>query len=172
MTNPCFPLRRAFLLLFMLSQFSFSLSIYSKRTCKTNPGCSWFYYIFMLNHDSLCWLYPWDKHFESWSNTENLHLPLCWLQTLLTRKYYLETYLLCQSLYFHVSKVQFMKGFYLDNSIWLLIVCFTSTIDNCFGSLYFTSWALHYYLDQDYVGSMSHKKIFSLWLTYSRTSRS
>ena len=35
-----------------------------------------------------------------------------------------------------------------------------STIDNCFGSLYFTSCVVDYYLDQDYVGSMSHKKLF------------
>ena len=32
-----------------------------------------------------------------------------------------------------------------------------STIDNYFGLLYFISCALHYYLDQDYVGSMSHQ---------------
>ena len=35
-----------------------------------------------------------------------------------------------------------------------------SIIDNCFGSFYFISCALHYYIDQAYVGSMSLQKLF------------
>jgi len=39
-----------------------------------------------------------------------------------------------------------MKGIYLDDLTWLFIVYLLSTIDNWFGSLYFSSCALLYYL--------------------------
>ena len=54
----------------------------------------------------------------------------------------------------------------------MLIICLLNVnYRQLFWIILFTSCALHYYLDQDYVGSMSHKKLFSLSLTYSRTSR-
>ena len=39
-----------------------------------------------------------------------------------------------------------MKGFYLDDATWLLIVCFISNIDNCFESFDLSSHVLHNYL--------------------------
>ena len=38
MTNPCFPLRRAFLLLLMLSQFSSSFYLHKSKHLTLTPG--------------------------------------------------------------------------------------------------------------------------------------
>ena len=62
----------------------------------------------------------------------------------------------------HVSKVLFMKGFYLDDATWLLIVCFISTIDNCFGYLYLISCALYYYLIKIVLVAFHIKNIFAI----------
>ena len=67
---------------------------------------------------------------------------------------------MCQTLWFLVSKVLFMKGFYLDDATWLLIVCFISTIDNYCELFDLSLHAFTLLSDLDCVGSMSLQKLF------------
>ena len=57
MTNPCFPLWSVFLLLLMVSQFSYSFYLHQKQTSSVDPGYHWAYCIIKIKHESLCWLY-------------------------------------------------------------------------------------------------------------------
>ena len=63
--NPCFPLRRAFLLLYVESVYLL-LSILEANTC-VNFVCSNFYMlVYCTYYIALCWQYPWDIYVESW----------------------------------------------------------------------------------------------------------
>ena len=64
---------------------------------------------------------------------------------------------------FHVFIASSMKGFYLLNCLALSSVCLISNIDFCFEWFDLSLHALHYYVDQDYVGSMSPQKLFCFY---------
>ena len=78
--NPCFPLRRAFLLLLCWVSFPIP-SIFHKQTLVSTLLQHLLYATYWTYYIALCWQYPWDKYVESWSKCWNLNLPLCWLNT-------------------------------------------------------------------------------------------
>ena len=90
----------------------------------------------------------------------NLHLFCFDSQTLLSWNYYL------WELIKYVGHIAFMS---LTYYLWKVLLKWFNLVIHCFLSINyrklfwiisFTSYALHYYLDQDYVGCMSHQKLF------------
>ena len=126
MTNLCFPLRRAFLLL--LNVESVFLFVLSPPKQTYSIGYHWSYYIVRLNMN----LYI-DFTVGSWSFLLILTSSLFWFSnTFVMQLLSLWIDQICVSHCFHVFNVLFMKGF-----AWMIQLAFLlSTIDNCFVSLH------------------------------------
>ena len=155
MTNPCFPLRRAFLLLLMLSQFSFFLLSPPNKTYSIDPGYHWSYCIVRLDMN----LYI-DFTVGGWSFLVILSSSLFWFSnTFIIELLTLRINQLCGSQCFHVFNVL----------LWNVLLEWFNLVIHCFLAINyrqllritsFTSYTLHYYLDHDCVGCISHQKLF------------
>ena len=137
MTNPCFPLRRAFLLLLRLSQFFFSFYIHQSKHLALTLGIIKHIALSRLSMnlyiDFLYKISRWKLKLFA-----NSYIFLCVdSQTLLSWNYYL-----CE-LIKYVYHIAFMsltyylwKVFCLNDLTWLFIAFLLSTMDNCFVSLH------------------------------------
>ena len=126
--NPCFPLRRAFLLLYVVLVYLLP-SILEANTC-VNCALILTYLHICIHHITLCWQYPWDMHVESWKQPLKLISSFVLLLCL-----YYELIALwvnsCARLLMLVLKVLFMKSFaicYLFVSNYRLLPWVTSFI--------------------------------------------
>ena len=151
MTNPCFPLRRAFLLLLNVeSVFLFLLSP-PKQTYSIDPGYHWSYCIVRLNMNLyIDFIYKISRwKLKLFANT---YIFLCVdSQTLLSWNHYL------WELVKYVGRIAFMS---LTYHLWKVLLEWFNLVIHCF-------LAINY--RQLFCIS---SKIILLSLTYSRTSRS
>ena len=93
--NPCFPLRRAILLLLLLSQFTYLSPPQEANTCVNCALIPTYLHIALVI--LLCIdKYPWDMHVISWKQPLKLHLPLCCFNTF-TLIYCFMSQLLCKT---------------------------------------------------------------------------
>ena len=157
MIYPCFPLRRAFLLLLLLSQFTHFLLSQEANTCVNCALIPTYLHIALVillyidNH-------PWDIHVTSWKQPLKLNLPLC-CSNAFTLNLLLYELTPMQVLLMLVLKVLFMK------SLCYMIQLFIHCLYHCFESLH-SSHMLYNSIDQDY-DSMSLQKLSLLSFTYS-----
>ena len=170
MSNPCFPLRRAFLLLYVESVYLL-LSILEANTC---VNCvHWFLHaclfalIILLCVDN----YPWDIHVESWKQLLKLKSSYVLLQCLLLWIYCFMSYLLCKTFWCLSWKYYSWKVFsYMIHC--LLIIYLIANYRPLTWITLFIYMCLAILYDQDYDSSMSPQKLSCfLSFTYSRTSR-
>ena len=84
--NPCFPLRRAFLLLYVESVYLL-LSISEANTCVNFVCINSYMLTYCTCYITLCSQYPWDIHVESWKQLLKLKSFYVLLQWLLLRIY-------------------------------------------------------------------------------------
>ena len=159
--NPCFPLRRAFLLLYVESVYLLP-SILEANTC-VNCALILTYLLICIHHITLCWQLSMRYTCWSWKQPLKLISSFVLLQCLYFEFIALWVTLM-QVLLMLVLKVLFMK------SLCYMIHLFNHHLYHCFESLH-SSHMLYNNVDQDYVGSMSLKKLSLLSFTYSRASR-
>ena len=156
--NPCFPLRRAFLLLFMLSQFTyFFLSQKQTRVstlCASILICLLIALIILLCVDN----YLWHIHVESWKKLLKLKssyvlIDACYLEFIaLWVNSYAKLFYACLESTIH-------EKFLLIWFSCLFIIYLLATIGHCLGSLH--SWFVPYItIWSRLCGSMSPQKLF------------
>ena len=160
MTNPCFPLRRSFLLLLMLSQFSSSFYLHKSKHLALTLGIVEHIALPRLNMNLYIDIIYKINHWKM-NLFANSCIFLCVdYQTLLLWDYYpceLDKY---------VDHIVFM---FLTYYLWKVLLEWFNLFIHCFLAINyrqlfsissFTSFDLHYYLDQVCVGCMSHQKLF------------
>ena len=107
MTNPCFPLRRAFFTFNVESVFLSPSISTKKQTSSIDPGYHWAYYIIKIKHEFYI-----DFIVGSWSFLLKLTSSLFWFSdTFVMEMLTLWINQICGSHCFHVFNILFMKGF-------------------------------------------------------------
>ena len=158
MIYPCFPLRRVFLLLLCWISFPTSFCLRSKHLCQL--CVQQFLHASLLHlYIALCWQYPWDIYVESWKLVLQLKSSY-----VLIDAFYLETIALWVNsyakLFYACLQSTIHEKFFL---IWFSFLFIIYLLANYRPLPWITSYitcALHYYVDQNYIGSMSLQKLF------------
>ena len=155
MTNSLLPSAKGLSFTFNVESIFLFLLSPPKQSSSIDPGYHWSYCIVRLNMN----LYI-DFTVGSWSFLLKLTSSLFWFSNTFAMELLpLWINQICGSHFFHVFNVLFMKV--LLEWFNLVIHCFLAiNYKQLFCITSFTSYALHYYLDQDCVGCMSHQKLF------------